>query len=104
MIFKGRKFRHSHVVVSLPWHTDAENPPSYAHPGKPSSYVYFGRAVRGATGGARGLVKTHYKWKDGTDVWAKPIPLTGHGLTNMAYGKDGRAYLMYGGQCFIASR
>lgn len=101
MLFKGHQFRQSRRIIALPVRAEDGSLMPYIEPGR-EQYIQFGRAVAGASGG-KGLVKTDHRWSD-TDapVWAKPIPLDGHSLTNMAYGKDRHIYLMFDGACFIA--
>lgn len=100
MIFKGLRFRHSRLVVQLPVKAEDGSLMPYIEPER-EQYVHFGRAVVGANEGTKGVVKTRYRWNDETPVYAKPIPLSGHSRTNMAYGKDRRVYLMHDGACFI---
>jgi hypothetical protein len=90
MIYKGIKFRHSQRIVGLPG-SDV--------------YVQFGRVVLQDRAVPRHAVKTTRTWvASGAPVYATPIKLKGHSLTNMAYGEDGRTYLMLDGQCYTAAR
>lgn len=101
MIYKGHRFRHSRRVVLLPQRAADGSLMPYIEPNR-EQYVHFGRAVPGATGG-KGLVRTLYTWQDGQPVFARPIKLSGHSRTNMAYGADRRIYLAHDGACFIAN-
>ena len=48
-------------------------------------------------------VKTNYTWSEtGEPVWAIPLELNGHSLTNIAYGTKGEVYLMFDGSLFQA--
>ncbi len=102
MKFDGMNFRVSKTVVALPVRDEDGNLMPYVKQGG-EMYVAFGRVVKEGTF-PKGSIKTQYKWKDkGTSVYAKEIKLKGHSLTNMAYGEDGKTYLMYNGKCFISS-
>lgn len=96
MIFDGMKFRRMRNVVALPVRDDAGQLMPYVPAGR-ENYVYFGKVASERDAGA---VKTRYTYQEGTPVFALPIEMTGHGLTNLAYGKDGRAYLMKDGWCY----
>ena len=90
MIFKGIKFRKSRKVCTLP------------SDGTP--YTKFGRVVPTASTSRGGeFIKTEYTWSDGGPVFATPVKLNGHSLTNMAYGQDGYMYLAKDGSCFVGS-
>lgn len=94
MIFDGMRWTRSRKVVSLPqdyWLGESKN------------YVTFGRV---SFENAPGAVKTNWKdesWEPPRDVWATPIPCDGHSLTNLMYGKDGKAYLMLDGLIYVRS-
>lgn len=83
MIFKGFRFALARKVLPLPR--------DYSEP-----YIKFGRIC---APDAVGAIKTDYE-QEGQPVFAKPIELRGHSLTNMAYGKDGRVYLLKDGKCY----
>lgn len=99
MIFKGIKFRRSGTVVTLPkemWAGDIKN------------HVTFGRVCPRDTPGA---VQTDWILRADAGrpdavytphLYALPIPLSGHSLTYMAYGADGRVYLCLDGHCYTA--
>lgn len=104
MIFKGIRFRRSTRVVELPnfdFATGARYPHSVE--GR-EDYVVFGRLVDPEKR-TENCVRTLYKNKT-TDEWlyAEPIPVKAHSLTNMMYGEDGRAYLLKDGVCYTAPR
>jgi hypothetical protein len=87
--FKGVRYTHSRKAVTLP-----------REPGDP--YVRFGYAEWGATDDQGGkLVKTQWTTGSGEPIFAKPIPIRGHGLTNLAYGKNGYAYLLHDGRVYV---
>lgn len=99
MIFDGMKFRRMRNVVSLPVKDEGGQRMPYVPAGR-ENYVYFGKVASERDAGA---VKTTYTYQEGSPVYAVPIPLDGHGLTNLAYGKDKRAYLMKDGWCYQTS-
>jgi hypothetical protein len=106
MKFKGHNWRISHTVIVLD---------------SGEQYLRFGRIC--AAHGHKDAVKTTFKlsdaWKDykkGDYLFARPLPLTGHSLTNMAYGMPTRRktaggwyiyrmpmYLCLGGACYSSS-
>ncbi len=101
MIFDGIRFHKNKNIVQMPIRDENNNLMPYAVDGK-ENYVIFGRVVkRGSV--PSGAYKTRYTWNDiGIYVYAKPIKISGHSLTNMAYGEDGKAYLMYKGNCYVS--
>jgi hypothetical protein len=100
MIFKGRQYRENRRIVPLPrslW--------------RQSNFIEFGRTVsitHPDPASVKGAIKTDYTWPnhpnlgDQTPAYAVPIPLHGHSLTNLAYGNDGRMYLLLDGKCYTA--
>jgi hypothetical protein len=100
MIFDGLKFRLSQKIVTLPLKDEQGNWHPYVNPLR-AHYAVFGRVVPAGTPGA---IRTQW-WsrKDSTPVYAVPIPLKGHSLTNMAYGEDGKVYLIRDGQIYVSS-
>ena len=101
MKFKGYNFRENKSVVSIPVRNEEGNLMPYVEKGK-EFYVNFGRITK--LGEKKlGAIKTNYKYENsGESVYAVPIKLTGHSLTNMAYGEDRNIYLMYDGKCYTA--
>ncbi len=97
MKFDGRNFRKSTKLAVIP------NP----DPAKPN-FVHFGRIIREDQTYPTGCVKVpNMTWKSGTGknpVMAMPIKITGHSLTNMAFGADGRVYLAFGGDVYISAK
>src|SRR5437763_14631145 len=91
MIFKGHRFTRSRKAVTLP--DDG------------TAYIKFGYAEWDAKDDQGGkLVRTRYTMDStGEPVYAKPIPLEGHSLTNMAYGKNGYAYLARDGAVWVSN-
>jgi hypothetical protein len=97
IVFKGRTFFHCRNVVMMPDRDDSHN-------------VYFGRVVpKGKDASAvKGAVQTNYTWEaedentERAPVFATPIELKGHSLTNMAYATDGYTYLAKDGKCYRA--
>lgn len=88
MLYKGYSFRVARSVVMLPPDpNDLKN-----------NYVKFGR-ICAAT--VKGAVPTNYHLGGGA-VYAKPVKLLGHSLTNMARGADGKMYLARDGACYTA--
>lgn len=88
IIFKGTRFTRSRKAVTLP----SDDTP----------FVRFGYVQLGVHDDQGGkLVKTEWTM-GGEPVFAKPIQLSGHSLTNMAYGKNGYAYLFRDGAVYVA--
>lgn len=76
MIFDGMNFKEVSTVVRIP---------------SDSNYIIFGKVCHRE---ANGAIRTFYLHttncrfgRKGEFVYAKPIPITGYSLTNMAYGK-----------------
>jgi len=90
MIFKGYNFRKSTTIVQL------RNPDR-----ERQNFVMFGKVCPEGTAPANSVL-TGYEWPSRAAVRAKYIPLKGHSLTNMAYGEDGRVYLLVDGKCYTA--
>jgi len=86
MIFDGIKFRVNHNIVMLVPGDDC--------------YVRFGKVVKPGHPIPTGAEATKATWPDGEAVIAVPVPVTGHSLSNMAYGADGRIYLAKDGYCY----
>jgi len=94
MKFDGHNFRVNHNIVMLRRRSE-----------ECDSYILFGRRVPEDSPLPADAKPSTRKWRDSGDpVMAVPIPLTGHSLTNMAYGADGRIYLAYDGRCYTAKR
>jgi hypothetical protein len=74
MIFKGLKFRRSRTVVVIP---EEHN----THMG----HLSFGKVCQEDVPGA--VLTNYINSSTKQKVYAKPIPLSGHSLTNMAYGE-----------------
>lgn len=91
IIHNGHRFTLSRKAVTLP--SDG------------TAYIKFGYAEWGATDDQGGkLVKTDWTMQsNGTPVYAKPIPLEGHSLTCMAYGKNGYAFLARDGRVYVSN-
>lgn len=89
MIFDGIRFRINHNIVMMPQISGEPN-------------VRFGRVVKPGNPTPPKAEATKATWPDGAAVIAVPIPVTGHSLTNMAYGADGRIYLGKDGYCYTA--
>jgi hypothetical protein len=88
MLFKGLQFRRNRNLVAIP--TDS------------FSNICFGKIC---DPGAPGAIKTTYVYNGSRDpVYAKPVEVTGHGLTNMAYGAKNQVYLMKDGAFYQATR
>lgn len=114
MIYKGLKYRRSKQAVMLPkeyWLGEQKN------------YITFGRVCKSTENNA---VRTEYFFRDELPiqywvsinqpdpdmhdaatplwcVWAKPVQCKGHSLTNLMYGTDGIAYLVYDGIVYVRS-
>lgn len=74
MIFKGIKFKKSRTVVALPRQYWTNN----------QCYVTFGKTCPAS---AQGAIKTDYVFEGSREpVYAKPIDVDFHSLTNLAYG------------------
>ena len=101
MIFDGLKFRRNRnlVVINL---LDFDYTDEYK---EGNNYLRFGRIIDRNKPLPANAVCTKYTWTDTKEpVWAVPISLSGWSLTNMAYGKDGRTYLAYGGEVYTYKR
>lgn len=108
MKFDGINFRRAKSLIILPqrfFMGDAKN------------YVAFGKRVSGELeakyNNSVGLDNSvvlkikagEYTRKNGTpapEFYAIPVRLTGHSLTNLAYGANGRMYLAYDGLVYTA--
>ena len=90
MIFKGYKFRKNANICVIP---------------STSNNLSFGRIIPQTNVIPLKAIRVpNMKWSDGSPVFANEIKLTGHSLTNMAYGDDYRVYLARDGKCFTAIR
>lgn len=100
MIFDGMRFTRSKKVVTLPQEMWA---------GNMKNYVTFGRICSKSTDGA---IKTEWYWQgyspfgdaaegDKFPIYAVPVPIDGHSLTNMMYGADRYTYLYYNGKVYV---
>ncbi len=112
MRFKGYQYRKAPQFVTLPHQTPC-NCPWPDHGG--GAYITFGRSVpitEPHPESVKGAIKTDWTWRDymGEDgvivqkapVWAVPVPLTGHSLTNLAYTKSGHMLLWKDGTVYMA--
>lgn len=103
MIFKGYNFRVNKNLVALPIRDENQNLMHYVDDGK-DFYVYFGRIVKKGKKAPMHAIQTQYTWSDdGSPVYALPLKLSGHSLTNMAYGDKKQIYLMKDGRCYQTS-
>lgn len=93
MRYKGYNFRRNKNIVMLK-----------VMAGDSKNYVRFGRIVPQGKPVPPNAEATMSVWHGPLrePVLAVPIELTGHSLTNMAYGADGRVYLAYDGWCYTA--
>ena len=102
MIFKGYKFRENKNLIMLPTHDEDKNVMPYVEDGH-ENYVYFGKILKQNEKKPVNAIKTTYKWNDtGENVYAIPVDLNGHSLTNMAYGTKNQIYLAFKGRCYQA--
>lgn len=102
MIFKGYKFRENKNLIMLPTHDENNNVMPYVEDGH-ENYVYFGKVIKKNQKKPFNAIKTRYTWSDtGEAVYAAPVDLNGHSLTNMAYGVKDQIYLAFDGKCFQA--
>lgn len=102
MLFKGHKFRQNKNLVVLPNYDEGMNTMPYVEEGC-ESYVYFGRIIKPGKKKPIEAIKTSYKWEDTQEtVYAVPVALRGHSLTNMAYGEKNEIYLAKGMTCYQA--
>lgn len=103
MLFKGHNFRQNKNIVILPNLDEEKNPMPYVEENH-LNYVYFGKVIPKEKSKPINAIKTNYKWEDtGEFVFAVPIELNGHSLTNMAYGTKKQIYLAYDARCYQAS-
>lgn len=102
MQYKGHNFRENNKLVMLPIYDEDNNPMPYVDEDK-TNYVYFGKVIARGKKKPLDAIKTIYKWEDTQEtVYATPIPLKGHSLTNMAYGEKDQLYLAKGNRCYQA--
>lgn len=100
MIFKGHKFRQNKNLVVLPNYDEHMNIMPYVEEGN-ENYVYFGRVIKPGKKKPINAIKTKYKWEHSEEtVYAVPLEITGHSLTNMAYGDKDEIYLAKGVNCY----
>ena len=93
MKFDGARYMRRRNIVRM-----GDHPAGHRYEG----YVRFGRAVPHDKPRPENAEETRYIW-DGHGnkrVWAVEIPCKGYSLTNMMYGADGRAYLMWKGSFY----
>lgn len=106
MIFKGIEFVRSHTLVDLPVKDEDGNQMPYIEKGK-ENYLMFGKIFK-AGSGKRGAVKTNYFIRDenGTKepIFAVPVALKYHSLTNMMVGQDGYYYLCLSGRFYKSKK
>ena len=90
MIFKGRRYRKTRTVVSLPqkyWKGDIKNA------------ITFGKICPADTHGA---IKTTWTYKETREpVYALPIECKGHSLTCAMYSKT-HLYLQHDGLIYMS--
>jgi hypothetical protein len=107
MLYKGMRFTRSHKVVPLPrdmWISNCHGEPD-AEENLLKNYVMFGRTVHPDKAIPKNAVQTDHHWEYcGRPVWAVPVKVTYHSLTNMPLGKDGYWYLMFDGCCYVCKR
>lgn len=102
MIFKGHKFRQNRNLVVLPNYDEDMHTMPYVEEGN-ENYVYFGRVIKQGKKKPVDAIKTRYTWENtGEHVYAVPVDLSGHSLTNMAYGEKDEIYLAKGMTCYQA--
>lgn len=94
MIYKGHSYSRSSSIVDLPKSFRDEH-----YPKVKENFVRFGRITVKSGKILQKEVITDYS-SNGEPVFATPIALKGWSLTNLAYGKDGRVYLLYDGRCY----
>lgn len=104
MKFDGIQFRKTKNIVVLPAFDKNGSPIDYGDGAKPN-YVRFGRVVKIGKPVPDNAVETNLTFANGCfRVFATPVDIEGHSLTNMAYGKDGRAYLCKDGECYVSAK
>ncbi len=93
MIFDGLKWRRTKKVVTLPPHLWEES----------GLYTTFGRVAKDPNDPKAVVTNWYQEVAGGSRVLVKaiPIPVDGHSLTNLMYGKDGYAYLFLKSQVYI---
>lgn len=102
MLFKGFNFRHNKNIIILPNLDEDKNPMPYVEENQ-LSYIYFGKVIPQNKSKPMNAIKTKYTWgNSGEFVYAVPIELDGHSLTNMAYGTKKQVYLAYDARCYQA--
>lgn len=87
MNFKGYNFTRARTVVTFPLKPGENN-------------LRFGRICKPDQKGAEPSSLVYAETQE--TVYAKPIALKGHSLTNMAFGTDGKVYLSKDGACWTA--
>lgn len=102
MKFKGHSFRENKNLVVLPIFDEEKNTMPYVE-GNQTSFIYFGKVIAKGNKKPLNAIKTAYKWQDtGEPVYATPLALKGHSLTNMAYGDKNQIYLAKDARCYQA--
>ena len=106
MIFDGLRFKRSHTILPLRRRGSDDD-----------GYLRFGRICAKEK---KGAVRSDFRtvgarpglgYKDGDVLWVEVLPLTGHSLTNMAYGMPKRVrgvprqyvYLWWKGRGYVTS-
>jgi hypothetical protein len=109
MIYKGLKFRIAKNVIPFFSTFDNGDLNPYA---KEFNYVSFGRITkvnsRVMTVPRSSICEDHrqanemavYESEKSIKIFVKPIKMKGYSTTNMAYGVDGKTYLMVDGKCY----
>lgn len=100
MQFKGYNFRENKNLIVLPNYDEDKNHMPYVEEGH-ENYVYFGKTIKPGKKKPIEAIKTSYTWSDtGEAVYAIPVEVNGHSLTNMAYGTKDQVYLAKDGRCY----
>ena len=102
MKFKGYSFRENKTLVMLPNFDEEKNIMPYVEENK-NSFIYFGKVIPKGKKKPINAIKTNYSWEEKGDfVYAVPLVLKGHSLTNMAYGEKNQIYLAKDARCYQA--
>jgi hypothetical protein len=96
MIFDGMRFTKSRKVVTLP---------REMYEGDLKQYIMFGRIVPEGKTSPPTAVETKWRWNYNDElIWAVPVKVNYHSLTNLMLGKDGYWYLKKSGIIYVCKQ
>lgn len=105
MLFKGVDYVKVKNIVSLPVRNKDGKLMPYVNNGE--NYIYFGKVSKLGQKKS-GAVKSEYNLVQSNGekepIYAVPLEITGHSLTNRAYCADGYVYLMLDGSFYRSKK